>query len=105
MVALSEVFRRQVLKQASLKCPVSRTGRPRSLTDDDALTSLFRVARTGMQRREVVSNVSYATVFRRVQDWAAKDVVLDAYKATVRLRFELTEKCHPRGITASTRAT
>ena len=73
--ALSTPKRRGVTKRDSHQCP-------RTLVDTEALSVLFKVTRTGMQWREVSATVSYASVFRRVQAWAEKGVVLDAYRET-----------------------
>ena len=94
MVTLSQVFAHNILKHASSRCPAGRTGRPRTLVDTEALSVLFKVTRTGMQWREVSATVSYASVFRRVQAWAEKGVVLDAYRETLRLYKKLVPTRH-----------
>jgi transposase len=94
MVTLSQIFERHVLKHASLLCPAERTGRPRALTDKEAFAALFKVARTGMQWREIHSSVSYATVFRRVQSWAKVGVVMGAYRDTLRTYNKLVPTRH-----------
>ena len=99
MVTLSQVFAHNILKHASSRCPAGRTGRPRTLVDTEALSVLFKVTRTGMQWREVSATVSYASVFRRVQAWAEKGVVLDAYRETLRLYKKLVPTRHSRGST------
>ena len=44
MVLLSEVFERHVLKHASLHCPDERKGRPRALSDSEALSVPLPIA-------------------------------------------------------------
>ena len=81
-------------KHASLQCPDERKGRPRALSDSEALSALFKVTRTGMQWREVDTSVSYATVFRRIQRWAKESVILHAYQDTLRVYQKLVPTRH-----------
>ena len=69
MVDLNSIFERLVLREAFARCPPARTGRPRELTDAVALQLMFRVVRTGMQWREVSTEISYTTVLRRMATW------------------------------------
>ena len=64
---LSDVFQRFILEEIKKMDETKTTGRPKTLQNEDALNCMFRILRTGMQWREIDSNVSYATVFRRVQ--------------------------------------
>ena len=94
MVTMSQIFERHVLKYASLRCPIARAGRPRLLTDAEALSALFKITRTGMQWREVSASVSYATLFRRIQTWAKESVVMEAYRDTLRAYRKLVPIRH-----------
>ena len=92
MVLLSEIFQRQILKHAATLCPETHNNRPRTLCDDEASRVIFKVARTGMQWREITASVSYATVFRRAQTWAALGVVDAAYASTLCTYKQRTKK-------------
>lgn len=83
----SEVFKNLIVKYASQATPVYKTGRPRVLCDAQAAELIFRVARTGMQWREIDfgANCSYVTVFRRFHDWKRQSVFLDAYRHALRV--------------------
>ena len=81
---LSDIFRRLVLSEIELNRPQSRAGRPKILSDEDALNCAFKVLRTGMQWREVESHVSYATVFRRIQGWSRDSIFEKAYKRALK---------------------
>ena len=75
---LSEVFRNLVLQQAAALAGSKPTGRPRTLSDEDALRDIFRVLRTGMQWREldaIPGEVHYTTVFRRFQPKATTSIM------------------------------
>lgn len=79
MVALSDIFERLVLQEAECRCPPVRRGRPRSLDDKDALAVIFKLLRTGSQWREIVSDVHYTTVLRRMHTWSRERVFDAAY--------------------------
>ena len=98
MVTMSQIFERHVLKYASLRCPIARAGRPRLLTDAEALSALFKITRTGMQWREVSASVSYATLFRRIQTWAKESVVIEAYRDTLRAYRKLVPIRHSSAV-------
>ena len=79
---LSEVFRNLVLQQAATLTGSKPTGRPRTLSDEDALRGIFRVLRTFMQWREldaIPGEVHYTTVFRRFRTWGSAHVFEIAY--------------------------
>ena len=63
----------------------SIAGRPRTLNNNEALDALFKLCRTGMQWREVEASVSYATVFRRAQQWIRSNLLSEAYKDVLRV--------------------
>jgi hypothetical protein len=65
---LSIVFRNIVLQTVDRLCPLKRTGRPRTLGNEEALDCMFKVLRTGMQWREIDASVSYATVCASTND-------------------------------------
>jgi IS5 family transposase len=94
MVLLSDIFHRQILKHAAILCPETRNNRPRTLGDNEVSRVIFKVARTGMQWREIRASVSYATVFRRAQTWAKLGVVDAAYQATLRTYKRLFPTTH-----------
>ena len=58
-VRLSDVFKRMVIQKATQLDPPSRTGRPKELSDDDAVHLMFKVCRTGMQWRELECDVCH----------------------------------------------
>ena len=79
---LSEVFQNLVLQQAAALAGSKPTGRPRTLSNEDALQGIFRVLRTGMQWREldaIPGEVHYTTVFRRFRTWGSAHVFETAY--------------------------
>ena len=80
MVSLCETFQRLVLAEVRQRCPEKQIGRPKSLSDEVALTLIFKVLRTGMQWRELDSPVHYTTVFRRLHAWSNASVFDAAYK-------------------------
>ena len=80
---LNEIFRRLVLAELN-NGRVHRAGRPRVLTDEQALDCAFKILRTGMQWREIEAPVSYATVFRRIQSWEKRNVFQTAYYAALK---------------------
>ena len=84
MVDLNSIFQRLVLREASARCPPARTGRPRELTDAVALQLMFRVVRTGMQWREISTEISYTTVLRRMATWRDAGVFRHSYEAALR---------------------
>ena len=81
---LSTIFERLVLQQAERVAPPAQVGRPRQLTDADALAQIFRVLRTGMQWREIDSSHHFTTVFRRMQLWSTRGVFRTAYANALR---------------------
>ena len=74
MVALSSIFERLVLLEAEARCPPSKRGRPRELSDSEALSVFFKVLRTGMQWREADGDVHYTTLLRRMHVWSKNHV-------------------------------
>ena len=84
-VRLSDVFKRMVIQKATQLDPPSRTGRPKELSDDDAVHLMFKVCRTGMQWRELECNVSYTTVMRRMHRWTDKNVFVEAYRRALQV--------------------
>ena len=77
---LSSVFKTFLLREIDASNHAKIKGRPIILQDEEALNCIFKVLRTGMQWREIQSSVSYATVFRRFQQWTNKDIFRKAYK-------------------------
>jgi hypothetical protein len=77
---LSSVFKTFLLREIDASNHTKIKGRPIILQDEEALNCIFKVLRTGMQWREIQSSVSYATVFRRFQQWTNKDIFRKAYK-------------------------
>jgi transposase len=78
---LSSVFKTFLLREIDASNHTKIKGRPIILQEDEeALNCIFKVLRTGMQWREIQSSVSYATVFRRFQQWTNKDIFRKAYK-------------------------
>ena len=77
---LSLVFKNILLQTVDRLCPSKRTGRPKTLGDEEALDCIFKVLRTGMQWREIEASVSYATVHRRMTAWNERGVFENAYK-------------------------
>ena len=77
---LSSVFKTFLLREIHASNHTKIKGRPILLQNEEALNCIFKVLRTGMQWREVQSSVSYATVFRRFQQWTNKDIFKNAYK-------------------------
>ena len=55
IMRFSEVFKNLVVKYADEKVPLCGKGRPRVLDTANAAELIFKVTRTGMQWREVVS--------------------------------------------------
>lgn len=82
---LAKAFERLILRHADALGGNSKRGRPRVLTNEEALSHAFRICRTGMQWREIQSCVSYATVFRRVSGWMSAGVFQRAYADALRL--------------------
>ena len=76
---LSEVFARLVLDAASELTPPASCGRKRTLSDDEALALIFKLLRTGMQWRELKSDVHCTTVLRRLHLWKREGVFHTAY--------------------------
>lgn len=72
-----------MLKQAAVLDPPAATGRQRVLSDNEALSAIFTLCRTGMQWREVSTTVCYTTVFRRMHRWASRGVFEAAYADTL----------------------
>ena len=60
---LNFVFRNHLLSEIETLDNKKYTGRPKTLSNEEALSIIFKVLRTGMQWREIDSSVSYATVF------------------------------------------
>ena len=55
-------------------------GRPKKLSFDEAYNSILKVARTGMQWRQLKSeSVSFITVFKHFQKWVKEDIFQKAY--------------------------
>ena len=79
MVALSDIFERLVLAEAEARCPPSKRGRPRELSDPEAISIFFKVLRTGMQWREVDGDVHYTTLLRKMHLWSKNHVFDAAY--------------------------
>ena len=77
---LSSVFKTFLIREIDDLNHTKIKGRPIILQDEEALNCIFKVLRTGMQWREIQSSVSYATVFRRFQQWTNKDIFRKAYK-------------------------
>ena len=77
---LSSVFKTFLIREIDASNRTKVKGRPIILQDEEALNCIFKVLRTGMQWREIQSSVSYATVFRRFQQWTNKDIFRKAYK-------------------------
>ncbi len=62
---LNEIFRRLVLSELNEQ-HMHKTGRPKTLTDEQALDCAFKILRTGMQWREIEAPVSYAKKFNLI---------------------------------------
>ena len=73
------IFERLVLNEVEKRFPVSQTGRPRKISDGNALRSMFKVLKTGMQWRQLETNVSYTTVLKRMHSWKDAGVFSSAY--------------------------
>ena len=77
---LSQTYRNTLLSLVQETFPTQRRGRPRVLDPEDALDSLFRLIRTGMQWRELVpETASYITVFKHTHRWATTGLFEKAY--------------------------
>lgn len=76
---VSEIYGRLILETADSLAPRLKYGRKRSLTDQDALTLIFGLLRTGMQWRELNSPHHYTTVLRRFHLWKREGVFEKAY--------------------------
>ena len=77
---LSQTYRDALVKLIQQAFPAKRMGRPRSLDVNDAVDSLFRLIRTGMQWRELTpATASYITVFKHTHKWADAGLFQKAY--------------------------
>jgi transposase len=77
---LSQTYKKTLLSLVQETFPTQRRGRPRVLDPQDALDSLFRLIRTGMQWRELVpQTASYITVFKHTHRWAIAGLFEKAY--------------------------
>ena len=65
---MDSIFERLVLQEVERLDPHASTGRPRALSDEQTLCHIFRVLRTGMQWREVETEVSHTTILQREKD-------------------------------------
>lgn len=83
------VFERLVMQEVELRCPQKSFGRPRKLSDQEALRCIFRVLKTGMQWREIETEVCYTTVIRRMIQWRSQGVFLEAYKKALKTHRKL----------------
>ena len=74
---------KQILRIAVQEAhPVQARGRPPLLSFDDAYDDILRVARTGMQWRNLQprAGVSHTTVFKTMHKWIASDLFRVAYE-------------------------
>ena len=94
MVALSSIFERLVLLEAEARCPPSKRGRPRELSDSEALSVFFKVLRTGMQWREADGDVHYTTLLRRMHVWSKNHVFDAAYTRALKTYKRLCPTTH-----------
>ena len=94
MVALSSIFERLVLLEAEARCPPSKRGRPRELSDSEALSVFFKVLRTGMQWREADGAVHYTTLLRRMHVWSKNHVFDAAYTRALKTYKRLCPTTH-----------
>ena len=74
MVTLNSIFYNLIIKEALEKCPSSKVGRPRALSNECALTEFFKILRTGMQWREVTVKSHCTTLLRRMHLWTEECV-------------------------------
>ena len=81
---LNFVFRNHLLSEIKTLDNKKYTGRPKTLSNEEALSIIFKVLRTGMQWREIDSSVSYATVFRRMQQWQHANIFQNAFKRVLK---------------------
>ena len=79
---MDSIFERLVLQEVERLDPHASTGRPRALSDEQTLCHIFRVLRTGMQWREVETEVSHTTILRRI--WRTRGVFTTAYRNLIR---------------------
>ena len=86
---MNHIFERLVLQEVANNCPENTFGRPRKLSDQDALKHIFRVLRTGMQWRQLQAEVSYTTVLRRMSLWKSRGVFETAYMKTLKTHKKL----------------
>ena len=81
---MDSIFERLVLQEVERLDPHASTGRPRALSDEQTLCHIFRVLRTGMQWREVETEVSHTTILRRMHIWRTRGVFTTAYRNLIR---------------------
>jgi transposase len=91
-MSLSTIFKRILKSEIQSKMGISRTGRPRKLSIDEAINCIFLLVRTGMQWRELrPENASYVTVSNTMHTWLRKGIFESAYMKVL----QLYRKHHP----------